>query len=165
MEISNIGEWIQAIIDISWRLSQHYGFCLDPDALFLFKILTKAAFKLPAHEKKADVIERLEDASLQASYLLSRRTPNFPVFLSAHQSKGREFDHVIIPWLANIPEDRTKYYEGRNQFGRATGNPVEDEEERRVLYVAISRAKERVTILYPEEAPSPLLTQWGLINK
>ncbi|MEA3416068.1 MAG: 3'-5' exonuclease [Thermodesulfobacteriota bacterium] len=105
----------------------------------------------------------MEDALLQASFLALRRTSNFPVFLSAHQSKGREFDYVIIPWLANVPEDKTTYYEGINQFGKITGDVMRDDEERRLLYVAFSRAKERVTILYPEESPSPLLRQWGLV--
>ena len=162
--INNIGECLQATINISWRLSKHYDFFLDPDALYLFKVLVKAANKLPANVVIADAVERLENTLLQASYLALRRTSNFPVFLSAHQSKGREFDHVIIPWLANMPEDKTKYYEGMNQFGKITGDAVRDEEERRILYVAISRARERVTILYPEESPSPLLRQWGLIK-
>ena len=162
--IKNLGECLQTTIDIAIELSKHYNFRLDPDAFYLFKILAKAGNKLPAHVDIAEAVERLEDALMQASYLALRRTSNFPVFLSAHQSKGREFDHVIIPWLANVPEDKTKYYEGMNQFGKITGDSVHDEEERRILYVAISRARERVTILYPEEFPSPLLTQWGLIR-
>jgi len=162
--INDLGDCLQSVIDISWQLSKHYNFCLDPDALYLFKVLTKAVYKLPPHVETAEAIERLEDALLQASFLALRRTSNFPVFLSAHQSKGREFDHVIIPWLANVPEDKTKDYEGMNQFGKITGDVMRDDEERRVLYVALSRAKERVTILYPEESPSPLLRQWGLIQ-
>jgi hypothetical protein len=162
--INDLGDCLQSVIDISWQLSKHYNFCLDPDALYLFKVLTKAVYKLPPHVETAEAIERLEDALLQASFLALRRTSNFPVFLSAHQSKGREFDHVIIPWLANVPEDKTNYYEGMNQFGKITGDVMRDDEERRVLYVALSRAKERVTILYPEESPSTLLRQWGLLR-
>ena len=162
--IKNLGECLQTTIDIATELSKHYNFHLDPDAFYLFKVLAKTGNKLPAHVDIAEAVERLEDALVQASYLALRRTSNFPVFLSAHQSKGREFDHVIIPWLANVPEDKTKYYEGMNQFGKITGDSVRDEEERRILYVAISRARERITILYPEESPSPLLHQWGLIR-
>jgi len=162
--INDLGDCLQFVIDISWQLSKHYNFCLDPDALYLFKVLAKALYKLPPHVETAEAIEKLEGALLQASFLASRRTSNFPVFLSAHQSKGREFDHVIIPWLANVPEDKTKYYEGINQFGKITGDVMRDDEERRVLYVALSRAKERVTILYPEESPSTLLRQWGLLR-
>lgn len=162
--MNNIGECLQATIDIARQLSKHYNFCLDPDALYLFKALTTAAYKLPEHVEIIEAIERLEDALLQASFLALRRISKFPVFLSAHQSKGREFDHVIIPWLANVPEDKTTYYEGMNQFGKITGDVIRDDEERRLLYVAISRAKERVTILYPEESPSPLLRQWGLLR-
>jgi hypothetical protein len=162
--IKNIGVCLQATIDMSWQLSKHYDFCLDPDALYLFKVLVKAANKLPANVEIAEAIRKLEDALLQATFLALRRTSNFPVFLSAHQSKGREFDHVILPWLANVPEDKTKYREGRNQFGKIVGDSARDEEERRILYVALSRARERVTILYPEESPSPLLRQWGLIK-
>jgi len=162
--IKNIGTCLQATIDMSWQLSKHYDFYLDPDALYLFKVLVKAANKLPANVEITEAIGKLEDALLQATFLALRRTSNFPVFLSAHQSKGREFDHVILPWLANVPEDKTKYREGRNQFGKIVGDSARDEEERRILYVALSRARERVTILYPEESPSPFLRQWGLIK-
>jgi superfamily I DNA/RNA helicase len=157
--INDLGDCLQSVIDISWQLSRHYNFCLDPDALYLFKALTTAAYRLPEHVETMEAIEKLEDALLQASFLALRRISKFPVFLSAHQSKGREFDHVIIPWLANTPED----HKG-NQFGRISNNTLSDDEERRLLYVAFSRAKERVTILYPEESPSPLLRQWGLIR-
>ncbi len=163
-KINDLGDCLQSVIDISWQLSRHYDFCLDPDALYLFKALTTAAYRLPEHVEPIEAIERLEDALLQASFLAIRKTSKFPVFLSAHQSKGREFDHVIIPWLANVPEDKTKYYEGMNQFGKITGDVMRDDEERRLLYVAFSRAKERVTILYPEESPSTLLRQWGLLR-
>jgi superfamily I DNA/RNA helicase len=37
------------------------------------------------------------------------------------------------------------------------------EEDRRLLYVAITRAKNRITIIYPEESPAEILKKWKLI--
>ena len=57
--INDLGDCLQSVIDISWQLSKHYNFCLDPDALYLFKVLTKAVYKLPPHVETAEAIERL----------------------------------------------------------------------------------------------------------
>lgn len=162
--IGNIGVCLQSIFDIAREAAEHYKLRLDPDVLYLFKHLAKASVTLPIDADRMETIERLEDRLMQATHLASRRTSRYPVFLVAHQSKGREFDHVIIPWLANVPEDKTSYSEGMNQFGKIIGDIAHDEEERRILYVAISRAKEQITILYPEESPSPILREWGLIR-
>lgn len=55
-----------------------------------------------------------------------------------HKAKGLEFDHVILPCC------------GRDSF-------ADDESARRLLYVALSRARTSVHMIVPAEAPSPLL--------
>ena len=64
--------------------------------------------------------------------------PNRVTLMTVHSAKGLEFDHVFIAGLEE------------NLFPtvRAMGNPQAIEEERRLLYVAITRAKHRCTITY-----------------
>ncbi|MDP3063545.1 MAG: UvrD-helicase domain-containing protein [Chloroflexota bacterium] len=55
-----------------------------------------------------------------------------------HKAKGREFDHVVI-----VP---------------CSGKSFNDTPDaRQVLYVALSRAKQSITLIVPRENPSPLL--------
>ena len=56
-----------------------------------------------------------------------------------HKSKGLEFDHVLIAYC------------GRNHF-------PDNEQARRRLYVAVSRATETLTLHVPNAAPSPLIS-------
>ncbi|MCX5874617.1 MAG: ATP-dependent helicase [Deltaproteobacteria bacterium] len=57
-----------------------------------------------------------------------------------HSAKGLEWGTVIIIWAA----------EGRIPSPMSLGNPDDLEEERRLLYVAVTRAKERLIIVVPE---------------
>ncbi len=63
--------------------------------------------------------------------------------LTMHAAKGLEFDVVYIPDCAegNIPHHRCKGEDGI-------------EEERRLFYVAMTRAKEKICIFYPEAKDS-----------
>ena len=79
--------------------------------------------------------------------------------MTVHQSKGREFDHVIIPWLSGSGEP-SQQAGGRKPRIRYDFNRLED---RKLLYVAITRAKNRVTLVYPDDDPSPFLRNWKLI--
>jgi DNA helicase-2/ATP-dependent DNA helicase PcrA len=56
--------------------------------------------------------------------------------MTIHASKGREADHVII-----IPDCYTSVWEGQDGKERDT--------ERKVAYVAVTRARHRLTMLYP----------------
>jgi UvrD/REP helicase N-terminal domain/UvrD-like helicase C-terminal domain len=58
--------------------------------------------------------------------------------MTAHQAKGKEFDVVIIVSA------------GKSQF-------PDDDDGRRLFYVAITRASKRWVVLAPQEDPSPLL--------
>jgi DNA helicase-2/ATP-dependent DNA helicase PcrA len=68
----------------------------------------------------------------------SSENPNRVTLMTAHSAKGLEFDHVFIAGLE----------ENLFPTARAMGNPNAVEEERRLLYVAITRAKRRCTITY-----------------
>jgi len=80
--------------------------------------------------------------------------------LTIHSVKGLEFDTVF---LVGATEDMLPHY-------RST-TPEELEEERRLFYVAVTRAKNRLLITYPEskkrrnnsrkERPSPFIDELG----
>jgi DNA helicase II / ATP-dependent DNA helicase PcrA len=58
---------------------------------------------------------------------------------TVHSAKGLEWKVVFIIWLT----------EGRFPSVHAAADPMEMEEERRLLYVAVTRAKERLFLTYP----------------
>lgn len=85
------------------------------------------------------------------------RWPKLPLeFMTIHASKGQQADYVIIVGLQ----------EGREGFPAPARESVmeqallpqpedfPDAEERRLLYVALTRARHRVWLLYDKEAPS-----------
>jgi DNA helicase-2/ATP-dependent DNA helicase PcrA len=62
------------------------------------------------------------------------------ILSTVHSAKGLEWKVVFIIWLT----------EGRFPSSQSMMDPEEMEEERRLLYVAITRAKERLFLTYPE---------------
>ncbi|MGK2848494.1 MAG: ATP-dependent helicase [Minisyncoccota bacterium] len=61
--------------------------------------------------------------------------------MTIHSSKGLEFEHVFILGLE----------EGIFPHSRSHISPTEMEEERRLMYVGLTRAKEKVFLLYTEQ--------------
>jgi DNA helicase-2/ATP-dependent DNA helicase PcrA len=58
---------------------------------------------------------------------------------SVHQAKGLEWRAVFVIWLAD----------GKFPTGRSLENPEAIEEERRLFYVAVTRAKDELYLTYP----------------
>lgn len=92
------------------------------------------------------LLKLLEDSSLMSDQdELDRRTDRARdgvVLMTIHAAKGLEFAHVFITGLEDglFPHDRTE----------EPGTRVDDEEERRLFYVALTRAKERVYLSYAQ---------------
>jgi DNA helicase-2/ATP-dependent DNA helicase PcrA len=61
------------------------------------------------------------------------------VLSSVHQAKGLEWNRVAVMWLS----------EGRFPSYRAAVTEEGMEEERRLFYVAVTRAKNEVALTYP----------------
>ena len=59
---------------------------------------------------------------------------------TVHQAKGLEWPVVIIPWLAD----------GRFPTDFAINTPEDEEEERRVFHVAVTRAKDELYLVAPQ---------------
>jgi DNA helicase-2/ATP-dependent DNA helicase PcrA len=97
----------------------------------------------------------LEDAVLHARSELARlRRDDAPLNLAtAHATKGLEFDHVAV-----IGMD-----EGRFPSARAVSEAEDPdralEEERRLAYVAWTRARRSLTLVFDPDAPSPFLLE------
>ena len=69
-----------------------------------------------------------------------------------HSAKGLEWPAVFIIWAM----------EGRFPPSRAYGNPLDLEEERRLMYVATTRARDELIISYPGQESIPL---WSGYNR
>ena len=65
--------------------------------------------------------------------------PDAVVLSSVHQAKGLEWDAVFVVWLV----------EGRFPDSRCAADPEGVEEERRLFYVAATRARDRLFLLHP----------------
>jgi DNA helicase-2/ATP-dependent DNA helicase PcrA len=68
-----------------------------------------------------------------------------------HSAKGLEWPVVLIIWIM----------EGRFPPSRAYNNPMVLEEERRLMYVAATRAKDRLIMCYPGRESGALWSTWG----
>ena len=105
------------------------------------------------HELKSSILSYLEnmDAPTLEGFLeeialytdIEQYDPNADavVMMTMHSAKGMEFPHVFLVGL----ED------GLFPSVRAIGDPEEMEEERRLCYVAITRAKETLTISHARQ--------------
>jgi DNA helicase-2/ATP-dependent DNA helicase PcrA len=70
------------------------------------------------------------------------------ILSTAHSAKGKEWDAVFLIWAAD----------GWFPMSRALGDDDELEEERRLMYVAMTRARKHLAVVYPLNAYA---TRWG----
>jgi superfamily I DNA/RNA helicase len=97
-------------------------------------------------------LEALAAAIAARRELLARlRRDDAPLTLAtAHGTKGLEWDHVLV---------LTDGFPGRRSVTDAAEPERAFEEERRLAYVAWTRARRSLTLLYDPEAPSPFLRE------
>lgn len=122
--------------------------------------------------RSADFLYNEKDGSVQ-----SKRFPEVKIeFLTVHRAKGLGYDNVIIINARNelygfpsqLQEDPVLKYVVKDDYS------IEYAEERRLFYVALTRTKNRVYIVTPEQHPSafvkelirdyPLITVDGQLN-
>ena len=101
-----------------------------------------------------DVVDlRVKIASFRAALADLRRDDAPLTLATAHGTKGLEFDHVAVIGLD----------EGRFPSARSVAEAVEPErameEERRLAYVAWTRARRSLTLVYDPGAPSRFLVE------
>ena len=99
--------------------------------------------ELPAMAQASkDLVELLADTVLDPPEGQAGETPKEPVTLSTtHSSKGKEWPHVMVLWAVD----------GRFPAFPALDDPDTLEEERRLMYVACTRAGRSLTIFSPRE--------------
>ncbi|MEA3273062.1 MAG: UvrD-helicase domain-containing protein [Patescibacteria group bacterium] len=92
--------------------------------------------------KKLKATESLADFLAEASLATSEENPNretdVVTLMTLHSAKGLEFKHVFIPGVE----------EGLLPHSRSLESPKEMEEERRLCYVGITRAKQRLWLIH-----------------
>jgi len=74
------------------------------------------------------------------------------IISTVHSAKGREWDAVFVPWTVD----------GIYPMARSAGNDDAIEEERRLLYVAMTRARDHLCLVYPLQSyPSRMAADYS----
>lgn len=83
------------------------------------------------------------------AFVATRRSKNLVLLECAADSKGKEFDHVILPFLEN---------------GEFPSPMTDAKEEENLFYVAVTRTKLRLTLISPddEQKQSPFISRMDL---
>jgi DNA helicase-2/ATP-dependent DNA helicase PcrA len=74
------------------------------------------------------------------------------IISTVHSAKGREWDAVFVPWTVD----------GIYPMARSAGSDDAVEEERRLLYVAMTRARDHLCLVYPLQSyPSRMTADYS----
>ncbi|MFM2105463.1 MAG: hypothetical protein RL338_495 [Chloroflexota bacterium] len=96
----------------------------------------------------------LEEVRARRERLAALRRDDAPLTLAtAHATKGLEFDHVAV---IGLDDGR---FPSRRSLADAPDPARAIEEERRLAYVAWTRARRSLTLVYDPAAPSPFLRE------
>jgi DNA helicase II / ATP-dependent DNA helicase PcrA len=109
-----------------------------PDAVENIDSLISAAAEYDRRVEQPNLMDYLQMVSLYSDSDAYDATSGRVSLMSMHAAKGLEFDHVFIIGL----EDGVLPHE------RSVGNPDDLEEERRLFFVGITRARKTLNILY-----------------
>ena len=96
--------------------------------------------RLAAEYQDRTVSEFLENIALVSDQDTIETSANVPTLLTLHAAKGLEFPVVFIAGLN----------EGTLPHSRSFDDPEAMQEERRLLYVGITRAKDRLYLVYAQ---------------
>jgi DNA helicase-2/ATP-dependent DNA helicase PcrA len=133
------GEQVRAVLEGGYR-SYLEGAHLDGGEQRAADIeqLADYAAQYPALEPFLAEIALLNEFA--AEEVVGGGSPDEKVVLSSvHQAKGLEWGVVFVVWLAD----------GRFPMAQALREQDEEEEERRLFYVACTRARDELTLSYP----------------
>ncbi len=141
-----------------WRMYEK-GDAEDAERLENLKELVTVASKYDAMSPSEGIVLLIEEASLQSDQDELAMPKKGVKLMTIHAAKGLEFETVFITGL----ED------GLFPHARDESDQVDDEEERRLFYVALTRAKKHAYMTYAltrrifgtrsENTPSEFLTE------
>jgi superfamily I DNA/RNA helicase len=145
------GEW-PLLVRIGWIRTTLTG-ATETEQALIEAVLAWA----PGHENLTALDEAIATTRRRLTEL--RRDDARLALATAHATKGAEFDHVAVIGLDV----------GRFPSGRAVSEADEPgralEEERRLAYVAWTRARRTLTLSYDPDAPSPFLLEAFTANE
>jgi len=124
-----------------WRgiLSLSESIVRDTEGCDIWSLIDKLlAYKISAENKSVKINIGVSDAKIK--------------IMTAHGSKGLEFDYVLIPYATEeswSSRGRGTYFVLPIEEYSEEGDDIRD--TRRLFYVALTRAKEHVVIVVPEE--------------
>lgn len=126
-----------------------YSNNMDTNKLFILKMLAKKEKDIPGF------INRLNELRVILTEKENDRDCHF-ILSTIHSSKGLEYDDVfIIDALDGVFPDKVV-----RKNSKATAQEKKDfEEERRIFYVGMTRAKDRLTIFKYENRPSTFIRE------
>jgi len=105
----------------------------------------------PPYSRVAGFVDAVREARARLADL--RRDDAALTLATAHGTKGLEFDHVLILGMETARFPSARAIDGAADPARAY------EEERRLAYVAWTRARRSLTLLYDPATPSPFLLE------
>ena len=145
-EIKNLPQTIKAIIKKTnyeeylkeYNLSKTHDNENLEERIENLKELFTVASKYEELDGKGGAEKFLEEIALLQNTDKMRTDPNRITLMTTHSSKGLEFPVVFVVGLE----------EGLFPHSRTLINPIELEEERRLCYVAVTRAKDHLILTY-----------------
>ena len=115
-------------------------FRINRDIFNLYESLAGIATAHP-DLSPSEIIELIDAKFLQFQFARIQRLRRGVYVLTIHQAKGKEFDHVILPYV-----DSRSFRDTLNF--------------RKLFYVGITRARQSVTIMFPLNDKSDILKQF-----
>ncbi|MFA5652001.1 MAG: UvrD-helicase domain-containing protein [Candidatus Paceibacterota bacterium] len=115
----------------------------DKERLENMRELATLAIKYDHLEKPQGIEKLLEESALASDQDTLEKNENAVKLMTVHASKGLEFDYIFITGL----EQDLFPHQG---MGTEAKTPEEMEEERRLFYVALTRARKKLFLSYAE---------------
>lgn len=150
------------------------------EILPLFEALLRTVERFAEREKRAtvaDFLNHLAEARKHKVEILTESNPsvgsNGVAIMTAHRAKGLEFDSVFILHANDGVWGGRRHRHDFNLpiFGKIADLSVDESDERRLFYVALTRAKKEVVIVYHQQGednrerlPSRFIAEIGSLH-